>query len=46
MLDYNEWAKKIYEQNKAVGWWDDPNRCVYQTLQFSHRKKITSNKCG
>lgn len=27
-------AKAIYEQNKAVGWWDDPNRCVYQTLQL------------
>lgn len=27
-------AKAIYEQNKVVGWWDDPNRCVYQTLQL------------
>lgn len=30
----NELAQQIYEQNKAVGWWDDPNRCIYQTLQL------------
>jgi len=33
-IDYNELAQVIYEQNKAVGWWDDPNRCIYQTLQL------------
>lgn len=32
--DFNELSKTIYEQNKAVGWWDDPNRCIYQTLQL------------
>lgn len=32
--EINDYAKKIYEQNKAVGWWDDPNRCIFQTLQL------------
>lgn len=30
----DEYATKIYAQNEAVGWWDDPNRCVLQTLQL------------
>ncbi len=30
----NKLSKEIYKQNKAIGWWDDPNRCVYQTLQL------------
>lgn len=34
MSNINKLAKEIYEQNKAVGWWDDPNRCPYQTLQL------------
>jgi len=34
MINYDEQAAAIYAQNKAVGWWDDPNRCVYQTLQL------------
>ena len=29
-----DYARKIYEQNKAVGWWDDPNRCIFQTIQL------------
>jgi hypothetical protein len=33
-MNYNRYAKKIYEWNKEVGWWDDPNRCLYQTLQL------------
>ena len=33
-IQINKLAEKIYEQNKAVGWWDDPNRCIYQTLQL------------
>lgn len=33
-MDINKLAKEIYEQNKAVGWWDDPDRCIYQTLQL------------
>lgn len=33
-MNYNRYAKKIYEWNKTVGWWDDPNRCLYQTLQL------------
>ena len=34
MIDFNAKAKEIFEQNKAVGWWDDMNRCIYQTLQL------------
>lgn len=34
MIDLNAKAKEIFEQNKAVGWWDDMNRCIYQTLQL------------
>ena len=34
MSDFNAKAKEIFEQNKAVGWWDDMNRCIYQTLQL------------
>lgn len=30
----NKLSKEIYEQNKERGWWDDPDRCVYQTLQL------------
>ncbi|UNA02142.1 nucleoside triphosphate pyrophosphohydrolase [Alteromonas phage vB_AmaS-R9Y3] len=33
-INLNELATRIYEQNKAVGWWDDPNRCLLQTLQL------------
>ena len=34
LIDYNEWAKKIYGQNCDVGWWDDADRCMFQTLQL------------
>lgn len=34
MENLNELASEIYQQNKAVGWWDDPNRCIYQTIQL------------
>lgn len=34
MINYDQQAAEIYAQNKAVGWWDDPNRCVFQTLQL------------
>lgn len=30
----NEMSAKIYEQNKAVGWWDNPNRCLFECLQL------------
>jgi hypothetical protein len=33
-MDYNQLSKEIYAQNKAVGWWDDPNRCLFETLQL------------
>lgn len=34
MLDINKKAKEIFEANKAVGWWDDMDRCPFQTLQL------------
>lgn len=33
-MNYNELSQKIYAQNKAVGWWDDPDRCLYECLQL------------
>lgn len=30
-INYNEYAQTIYDWNVQVGWWDDPNRCMYQT---------------
>ena len=34
MIDLNKKAIEIFEQNKAMGWWDDMNRCIYQTIQL------------
>jgi hypothetical protein len=33
-MGYDKLSKAIYAQNKAVGWWDDPNRCLFETLQL------------
>lgn len=33
-MNYNILAKEIFEQNKAVGWWDEPNRCKLTLLQL------------
>lgn len=33
-MDLNKLAQEIYAQNKAVGWWDDPDRCLYTCLQL------------
>lgn len=33
-MNFNELADKIYKQNKDVGWWDDPNRCLFETVQL------------
>ena len=30
----NAMSKKIYEQNKSVGWWDNPDRCLFECLQL------------
>lgn len=33
--DYlNTLSSAIYLQNCAVGWWDNPNRCLYECLQL------------
>lgn len=33
--DYiNELATRVYTQNKEVGWWDNPNRCLMTTAQL------------
>lgn len=34
MTNLNDYATRIYEQNKAVGWWDDPDRCLFECLQL------------
>ncbi len=34
MIDLNKKAIEIFEQNKEMGWWDDMNRCIYQTIQL------------
>lgn len=33
-MNINDWAVKIYDQNVKVGWWDNPDRCLYETLQL------------
>ncbi|MGL4638529.1 MAG: hypothetical protein ACRCVX_02205 [Shewanella sp.] len=33
-MNFTEKAKEIYEQNKLVGWWDDPDRCIYTAMQL------------
>lgn len=33
-MNFTEKAKEIHEQNKLVGWWDDPNRCILTVLQL------------
>lgn len=33
-MNFNELAKQIHEQNKAVGWWDNPDRCKLEALQL------------
>lgn len=30
----NYLAARVYDQNKEVGWWDDPNRCLLTTAQL------------
>lgn len=34
MINLTEKAKQIYLQNKEVGWWDDPNRCILTCMQL------------
>lgn len=29
-----ELSARIYDQNKAMGWWDDPDRCIYTCMQL------------
>lgn len=33
-VDINALAAKIYQQNTERGWWDNPDRCIYQTFQL------------
>lgn len=33
-MNYNTLAQEIYQANKAVGWWDDPDRCKLTLLQL------------
>lgn len=34
MINVDEYASKIFNWNRQVGWWDDLNRCVFQALQL------------
>ncbi len=34
MLDINKLSKEVFAWAKSVGWWDDMNRCPFQTLQL------------
>lgn len=34
MLDINKKSVEIFKANKAVGWWDDMDRCPFQTMQL------------
>ena len=33
-MNIDELSAEIYQQNKVAGWWDDPDRCVFQCLQL------------
>lgn len=33
-MDINQYSIKVYKQNVKRGWWDNPKRCIYQTLQL------------
>jgi len=33
-MNYDRLSATIYAQNKAVGWWDDPCRCLFECLQL------------
>ena len=33
-MNINELAKSIYQQNVEAGWWDNPDRCIFECLQL------------
>lgn len=33
-MNYNKYAAEIFAWNTEVGWWDDMNRCFFQTVQL------------
>ncbi len=33
-MNIDKLSAEIYQQNKDAGWWDDPDRCVFQCLQL------------
>lgn len=33
-MNFNQLAQEIYQANKAVGWWDEPDRCRLTLLQL------------
>ena len=35
-MNYDRLAAMIYAQNKAVGWWDDPCRCL--AMKYGERQ--------
>lgn len=34
MIDFDALAREIHNDNKAVGWWDDPDRCILTCIQL------------
>ena len=30
----DEYAQQIHKQNVQVGWWDNPDECIYQKMQL------------
>lgn len=33
-IEINEFAQYVYKQNVSIGWWDNSNRCLFETLQL------------
>lgn len=33
-LKIDDLAKTIHQQNVSVGWWDDPDRCIFECIQL------------
>ena len=33
-MDFDSWAAEIHANNVAVGWWDNPDECIYQKMQL------------
>lgn len=34
LIDYDKYADLIHKWNCEIGWWDDPDECIYQKIQL------------